>query len=271
MSRLRLFLLGTPQLELEGTAVELDRRKAVALLAYLAVTARPHHRDALATLFWPELDQSRARAALRRTLSALNIALAGDWLAADRETIKLKRGPDLWLDVEQFQTLRTAGQSHDHPANEVCADCLAALTEAAALYRADLLAGFTLPDSPDFDEWHFFEAEKLRRDLAGALERLVTGLAARADYQAALAYARRWQQLDPLHEPAHRWLMQLYASTGQRAAALRQYQECERILAEELGVAPSAETAALYERIRTGGGSRDAEVQRSRGLGGRGA
>ncbi len=268
MSRLRLFLLGTPQLELEGGAVELDRRKAVALLAYLAVTARPHHRDALATLFWPELDQSRARAALRRTLSVLNIALAGDWLAADRETVELKRGPDLWLDVEQFQTLRAAGQAHDHPANELCADCLTALTEAAALYRADLLAGFTLPDSPEFDEWHFFEAEKLRRDLAGALERLVTGLAARADYHAALAYARRWQQLDPLHEPAHRWLMQLYASTGQRAAALRQYQECERILAEELGVAPSAETAALYERIRTGGGSRGVEEQRSRGAGG---
>ncbi len=268
MSRLRLFLLGTPQFELDGAMIELDRRKAVALLAYLAVTARPHHRDDLATLFWPELDQSRARAALRRTLSTLNVALTGDWLSADRETIELKRGPTLWLDVEQFQSLLATGETHGHPANEPCTDCLAALTEAAALYRADLLAGFTLPDSPDFDEWHFFAAEKLRRDLAGALELLVTGLAAGTEVQPALDYARRWLQLDPLHEPVHRWLMQLYARSGQRAAALRQYQECERILAEELGVAPSAETTALYERIRTGGESRGAEEQRNRGAGG---
>jgi hypothetical protein len=75
MSRLALFLLGPPRIELDGEPIHIARRRAVALLAYLAVTAGSHSRDSLATLLWPEYDQSRARAALRRTLSELNSAL----------------------------------------------------------------------------------------------------------------------------------------------------------------------------------------------------
>ena len=120
MSRLTLFFLGTPQLKLDGVSIEIDRRKAVALLAYLTVTGRVHNRDGLATLLWPEYDQSRARAALRRTLSVLNVALAGDWLAADRETVELKRSQNLWLDIDQFQQLLAATQTHAHLDIDVC-------------------------------------------------------------------------------------------------------------------------------------------------------
>ena len=83
MPGLNLFLLGAPHVERNGTPIEVDTRKAIALLAYLAVTRRVHSRDALATLLWPEHDQARARAVLRRTLSALNKALDGDYLNAD--------------------------------------------------------------------------------------------------------------------------------------------------------------------------------------------
>jgi DNA-binding SARP family transcriptional activator len=76
MPKLALYLLGPPRVELDGQAVPLGRHKAVALLAYLALTRQPHSRDALATLLWPELDQSRARGQLRRTLSLLNRTLA---------------------------------------------------------------------------------------------------------------------------------------------------------------------------------------------------
>ncbi len=131
--------------------------------------------------------------------------------------------------------------------------CLAALAGAAALYRGDFLAGFTLRDSPDFDEWQFFQAETLRRELAEALERLAEGHAATHDWEPAIGYARRWLALDPLQEPAHRELMRLYVAAGQRNAALRQYTECARILKEEVGAAPEAETTALYERIHAGG------------------
>lgn len=224
----------------------------MALLAYLAVTGEPQQRDTFATMFWPDSSQSAARTALRRDLSALHRALDKAWLVIDRETIGLRHEPELWLDVAEFQQRVAGSQSHTHPAAEPCAPCLAALTEAAALYRDDFLAGFTLPDCPDFDEWQFFHTESLRQSLAAALERLVQAHRSQEDHEAAIPYARRWLALNPLHEPAHRQLMQLYAQTGQQAAALRQYQLCVQILEEELGVLPSAELTTLYERIRTG-------------------
>ena len=93
--------------------------------------------------------------------------------------------------------------------------------------------------------------EGLRQELALALERLVHGYSAQGAYERAIPYGRRWVALDPLHEPAQRQLMQLYALAGQRAAALRQYTECARILEAELGLPPAEETTSLYEQIRT--------------------
>jgi DNA-binding SARP family transcriptional activator len=250
LTQLKLFLLGSTHLEREGTPVEVDTRKAIALVAYLAVTGRTHSRDALATLLWPDYDQSHARAALRRTLSTLNKALGGEGLEVDREAIGLHSSAGIWTDVGQFQLYLAACREHDHPADTVCRDCLARLTEAVNLYRADFMAGFTLRDSPDFDEWQFFQTETLRRELANVLEKLVHCHSLLGEWDAAITYARRWLALDPLHEPAHRRLMQLYAWAGQRAAGLRQYRECVRILDQELGVAPLEETNQLYQAIK---------------------
>ncbi|MFQ5593539.1 MAG: tetratricopeptide repeat protein [Anaerolineae bacterium] len=251
MSSLKLLLLGPPHIECDNAPVVVDRRKAMALLAYLAVTGESQRRDTLATLLWPEADQSRARAALRRDLSVLNKALGEGGLAVDRETAGLNPSADIWLDVERFRDRLAACAAHKHPSYDVCPDCLPLLNEAVALYRDDFLAGFTLRDSPDFDEWQFFETESLRQEMASALERLVRGLSAQQEYEPAIPYARRWLALDPLHEPAHRHLMQLYALAGQRAAAVRQYRECERILDEELGVPPEEATTELYHAIKT--------------------
>ncbi|MCB0226743.1 MAG: SARP family transcriptional regulator, partial [Anaerolineae bacterium] len=151
MPQLLLHLFGPPRLELDGRPVDISRRNVLALAAYLAVTRRSHSREALAAMFWPEYDASKARAALRRTLSALNTALDGDWLDADRETIGFDSERDIWVDVLQFE------QCLDQARNG--AGALAKLAEAVALYRDDFLAGFTLRDSPGFDEWQFFQSE----------------------------------------------------------------------------------------------------------------
>ena len=187
-------------------------------------------------------------------------------MVVDREMVGL--GVDLsgcgkpdrsgvWVDVDRFHSLLQACKTHGHPEADVCSECLAALADGVELYRGDFLAGFTLRDSASFDEWQFFQTEGLRRGLASALERLVQVHTAQGECETAVAYARRWLRLDPLHEPAHRHLMRLYAQAGQRAAALRQYDECMRILENELGLAPSEETACLYEQIRTRAAEKD--------------
>jgi DNA-binding SARP family transcriptional activator len=250
MASLRLFLLGPPRLECDGVPLKFSTRKNIALIAYLAVTGEAHTREALITLLWPELEPSRARAGLRRNLSTLRKALGGEWLVVDREIVGMDPDADLWLDVEQFRGLLQSWQGHDHPEAYVCPQCLDGLAEAVELYRGDFLEGFSLRDSPTFDEFQFFQTEGLRQELASALERLVHGHTAQAAYERAIQYARRWLSLDPLHEPAHRHLMQLYAWSGQRAAALRQYTECEQVLYEELGVPPEEETTRLYEAVK---------------------
>jgi DNA-binding SARP family transcriptional activator/pimeloyl-ACP methyl ester carboxylesterase len=242
----RLYLLGVPHLEQDAETLSIPRRKTLALLAYLAVTGGPHSREALATLFWPGNDQSKALANLRRELSRLKDALGEQVLVTDRLQIGLNPRAGLWLDVAAFQAQVKDALGHAHTR-----ECLEALQDAVAMYHGDFMAGFTLPDAPGFDEWQFFRAEELRRSLADALGGLIESHTIQGKYAQAIPYARRWLSLDPLHEPAHRQLMELYAWSGQQSAALRQYQECQRLLQEELGIIPQEETRALYQAIRT--------------------
>jgi predicted ATPase/DNA-binding SARP family transcriptional activator len=252
MPRLALYLFGAPRVELDGVPVTIRRRKALALLAYLALTGQSHSREALATLFWPNSDQVHAPMNLRNCMADLRRGLGATWLEGDRTHVALRSTQDLWLDVDRFHSLLAACRCHGHPPHDVCPKCLPPLNEAASLYLDDFLRGFTLPDSPDFDEWQRFQTESLRFELADLLGRLGQGYAAQGDDQAAILYARRRLDLDPLHEPAHRQLMHLYAQTGQKDPALRQYQHCLQLLEAELGLPPAGETTALYERIRSG-------------------
>lgn len=247
---LKLYLLGPPRIELDGEPVDIRRRKALALLIYLAVTGQPHSRDALATLFYPDLDQRQARAYFRRDLGALNTHLQGDWLVADREVVGLNRISEVWSDIAQFQACLASRRAHNHADEVVCPECLPLLTTAATLYADDFLAGFSLSDCPDFDDWQFFEAEGLRQALALVLERLVHAGRIQETYEAVLPFARRWVKLDPLHEPAQRELIQLYHQTGQSTAALRQYEVYAELLDQELGIPPDEETITLYEAIK---------------------
>ena len=240
MARLKLYLLGPPQVELEDDSVKIQRRKVLALLAYLAVSGEVQRRDTLATLLWPDLSQSQARASLTRHLSEGRKIIGQDSLITDRETVELASA--VWVDVDRFRQLIERSSSSP--------DSLDSLTEAVSLYRDDFLTGFTLPECPDYDEWQFFQTEGLRQQLALTLEHLINLHIDQANFEVAIPYARRWLVLDPLHEPAHQQLMQLYAWRGQWAAAMRQYETCLRLLEEELGVPPTAETEQLYQAVK---------------------
>ena len=249
MSQLKITLLGAPQIKIDHAPIEVDTRKAVALLAYLAVTGVVQSRDSLAALFWPDSDQSNARAALRRTLSVLRKAVGADKLDVTRESIEISAAAEVWCDVDQFHRNLERLGTHGHPASEVCQDCLPILEQAVGLVHDHFMAGFSLRDSLEFDNWQFYQAESLRKELAESLEKLSLAYAQQGDYQSALKYARRWSAAEPLLEEAHRLLIKLYAWSDQRNLALHQYQECVRILDQELGVQPLDETAQLYQDV----------------------
>ena len=252
MPDVAVYLFGAPRIVLDGGSVNIERRKTLTLLAYLAVTGRAHSREELITLLWPDLDAARGRAQLRNTLADLQRVIGKGWLDTEGDQVKLAGGRGLRIDVGRFHELIAQVAAHSHPPHRPCDACLTALTEAANLYAADFLAGFTLEDAAEFDAWQTFQTETLRLELAGVLEKLAMGLAGRQEYDAAISHARRWSALDPLHEPAQRLLMQLHAWAGDRAAAVRQYQECVRVLQAELGIEPEPETTALFAAIRGG-------------------
>lgn len=250
MSELVIRTLGAPAVEYQGAAIKVDTRKAIALLIYLSVEAQPRSRDAIAALLWPEYDQTRARAALRRTLSVLHKALGGQYLVIERERLSLG-GPEApWVDALEFRRLLASRRDHVHAEKEVCPACLEPLRQAVALYHDDFLAGFGLRDSAYFDDWQLSLRQALRDDLSIALAALTRVYILVGELHEGVAAARRWLQLDPLNESAHRFLMRLYNWTGQRAAALRQYRECAQILDRELGTPPLAVTTRLYDAIR---------------------
>jgi DNA-binding SARP family transcriptional activator len=237
---LEVSLIGPPRVARDGQPVTFDTRKAIALLALLALTRRPRSREALCELLWPGHDSEHARGALRRTLSALRKAVGEEWIETVGDSVALERRPGLELDVERFRELAAEGASLDK------------LNEAVTLFSGGFLEGFALRDSPDFDDWQVAEAGALERELASALKRLVERLVARGDYAQAIPHARRRLELDPLHEAAHRQLIRIYAWSGDRAAALEQYRQCVRALSQELGVGPLDETMTLYEQVNDG-------------------
>ncbi len=249
MPRLNLRLLGPPLVEVDGDLVSTDRRKATALLAYLAVTARPERRETLAALFWPDYEMSAAYAYLRRTLWEVNEVVGKGWLEAERELVRFRTGPGVWLDVDAFRALADSGRG---------AGDLAALGQAADLYRGDFMSGFALADAPEFDNWQRFQTEALRTELGAVLADLAEAYGQRRQFQLALLHAQRWAALDDLNESAHRLLMRLYAQEGNRAAALRQYDQVARLLKAELNTLPDAETEALAAAIRAGRVSKSA-------------
>ena len=224
-------LLGPPRVERDGAAVAFDTRKAVALLAVLALADRPRPRDVLAELLWPEHDAEHARGALRRTLSALRSAVGADFVDATR---------DQRLPRAQRRAARSTSTASGPPRPRAGAG------DAAARVPRRLPRGLRA-------------ARRARRSRTGSAPR-PTGcgassalvLARLVEATGDLAVARRWLELDPLHEPAHRALIRLYAEQGDRAAALAQYRECVRTLSRELGVPPLAETTRLYEAISEG-------------------
>src|SRR2546425_6878940 len=214
----------------------LSQPRRLALLAYLAAaTPRgPHRRDTLLALFWPELDQEHARAALRQSLHVLRSALGADAMVSrgDEEIgLDFER---IWCDVAAFARAIDGGE----------------LGQALDLYRGNLLEGFFISDAPEFERW----LESERAKLAGAAARTARTLAQscerRGDLSTAVRWARRAIELAPNDEGVLRQLIAVLDRNGDRAGALQAYEEFAQHLAEEYEAEPAAETKALLAAVR---------------------
>ena len=231
MPHLSLVLLGSFQATLDGQPItSWKSNKIKALLAYLAVEAdRPHPREALAGLLWPDYPNASALNNLRDALAALRQAI-GDrqaeppFLLITRDTIQFNTASDCSLDLSGLADL--TGLEIDQ------------LEQVASAYRGSFLEGFSC-DSAPFEEWVLVKREQINRQMVDALCRLAEHFEERGEYERAIAYARKQLELEPWDEQAHRQLMRALALNGQRSAALAQYETCRRLLTQELGVEPS--------------------------------
>lgn len=243
MARLDLSFLGTFRVTLDQHPLTSFRSaNNQGLLAYLALRSdRPVSREVLAALLWPDESADDAHNNLRQAIFRLR-QLLGDgedggapFLTVTRQTAQFNSDSDHSLDVGQF--LR-AIEAHD-------------LDAAAAAYSGELLHGFTC-DSLEYESWLRLERENLHQLALEAMFEAARDHLAAGRLDKAQAAARRQLVLEPWREPAHRQMMQAYALTGDRAAAVAQFETCRRTLRTELGIEPSQETIALLDEIKSG-------------------
>jgi DNA-binding SARP family transcriptional activator/predicted ATPase len=239
MSQIAIHVLGGLEIRLAGarTPLDLPTRKSRAFLAYVALSpGMTRSREHLAGMFWDRSAEEQARGSLRQTLSSLRRALAGAADSIDTDT------DSVWLDASavDVDALR-----FEQLAAEATGD---SLEGAVTLYRGELLSGFSLREE-GFEQWMAAERRRLHERAVQTFSDLVSHYARGERHDRGIAVAERLLTLDPLLEWAHCALIRLYLGAGRREAALRQYQECARILNQELGIAPAEETQQLAAEI----------------------
>lgn len=249
IQELHLALLGGLRITEGGEPLPgLTSHKGQALLCYLALSRRPHTRDALASLLWSDNPQEEARANLRAVLFLLR-KVASPHLLVTRDTVAFNLQSRYRLDVDLFRDKIASGNARQANGD---AGALTALREAMEIYQGEFLDGYYVPGASLFEEWVLTERQWLHGIAIEALQLLAGECIHLSDTQAAINYLNRLLVLEPWREEARRDLMRLLAETGQRSAALAEYETCRRILLAELGVEPGEETTTLYRQILSG-------------------
>jgi DNA-binding SARP family transcriptional activator len=268
---LYIFALGPPEVRLGESRLVFPTRKTLALLIYLAVEGGMQPREHLATLLWPEVSPERSYASLRNTLGHLQKTLRQasgqiqtSYLSVTHDSLGLNPDANIDFDlhtIEQAYTLARLDRSN-RTLPEGSAS-LPLLQSAAACQRGDFLAGFSLGDAPDFDDWAAVQREVWHRRLGLILDRLSEIQFASGEFASATEIASHWIALDALNEIGYRRKMRAHFSAGERGQALETYEVCRTILAAELGIEPEPDTSALAERIRTQASPAHPDVHRA--------
>lgn len=220
----------------EGAIPRFRSRRTIALLGYLVVERRPISRSFLAAMFWPDEVTSKGRANLSRELHNLVQILPDCW-ELERQAVAFTPSAGTFIDIDAFVELEAEKRWN----------------EAVDLLGGEFLEGLALDHNPEFENWLLGEREHWRGRCECVLRQVIEGNIRRGQYSDALQHAQRLLQLSAWDEETHRQVMRLLAWTGQRGAALRQFEICKQVLREELDIEPSEETIALYQQIQAGG------------------
>lgn len=253
MPLLQISLFGGIQIQFDGQPVTLAYDKVRALLAYLLIEAhQSQRRETLAGLLWPEQAEKEARHSLSQALLKLRQAIAPHSvvIVADRHTVGLNPSAQFELDTAVFTTHRQQCQTHQHTQPALCASCMGERETAVSLYKGPFLAGLSLPDAPQFEQWLTQQQEYYHRQVMDALATLTTYHQQRGELAEAIRYAQQQLTFEPWREEVHRQLMMLLARAGQRSLALKQYEQCRVSLKEELNSDVSPETETLRNQIK---------------------
>lgn len=249
MAKLRLFLFGKFQVQQNGqTVTGLGGRKTQELLCYLAVHKnRPHVREKLADLLWPEKRQSKSRRYLRQALWQIQSTFdeshenGAGLITVELDWLQINPQADLWTDVGHIEEI--ARNIQDIPETSLNANAVHQVETAVRLYRGDLLENC-------YQDWSTLERERLRNIYLGLLDRLMECCQDRERYSAGIDYGMRLLRTDVARERTYRKLMRLHYLNNDRTSAMRQYWRCCQVLEQELGVQPARETVELFEHIR---------------------
>ncbi len=245
ITRLYVFMFGAFRIELNVLPISLPTRKIESFLAYLILHPEPHTREKLAALCWGDVSADQARASLRTALAAIRKHISAQLLIANRQSIQINSAYPMWVDVFAFEKgikAKLQGSEWEGTPNEFQSE-MNELQTAIRLYRGDLLSDF-------YDDWILPEREYYRNLYIDTLLRLVQGMRSHSEYERAIEFAQKVLVWDPANERAHQQLMFCYLATGDRSAALKQYEMCQRALRNELAVEPLPETTALFQWIR---------------------
>ncbi len=248
----------------DGTPCQVSGIKVKALLALLV--AQPEkiwQRESLMAILWPDSPQQAAQASLRQAIYRLGqaiptgenlgrLALALPLLKTSRNTVQVNPDAHFDSDIMVFQKLTRQVEKHNHRTLRDCKECIKRLETAVSLYRGDFLADLFLHDSNAFERWASSIRAELRQTIQKTLQELGATYLDLGQLEKAVECAQRQLAIDSLNESAQRMLMLALARSGNRVAALSQFEQFRQELQKELDVPPSPETVALFKRIQDG-------------------
>ncbi len=247
--KLEITLFGNPAIRKQGQPITgFISNKVPALVYYLATTGQTHSRNTLAGLLWGDFPETKARKNLRDVLSNLRSLALEEHLIITRQTVAFNRQVPYELDVEIFSKSLASGNKP----GALQGSSIGLLQMAADVYKGDFLEGFFVPQAEAYEEWMRAERGQYRQQASQILHLLTRHFAEQRQYTSGIVYVSRLLAMEPWREDAHRQLMQLLAWSGQRSAALAQYETCCEELMQEFGVEPEERTQQLYAQIRDG-------------------